>query len=140
MAGRLHMSAAVLYNKLRSQVTTHHTSFEESAVIQELLGEMMRPDAYDALQSYAWRLGHVAIQLPQVAGDENPAQIMQHLCHTFKEGGDVAQAIERALVDDERISAQEYEAIEKEIMDNVTALVRLRELCRLKFERDNPGE
>lgn len=133
LAGRLEVSPGTLYNKLRRQVDTHQTSFEEAAVIMEHLAEASRPDAFAALHSMAWRLQHVAVELPDIVPDADPVPIMQQLCHTFKEGGDVAQAIERSLADDQWIDAHEYELIDTEIMEAVTELIRLREMCRRKY-------
>jgi hypothetical protein len=137
LAFRIGTSAAVLYNKLRRQVDTHHTSFEESVILQEAAAEAGRADAYDALHSYAWRLGHIALQLPQIPVNNDPAPILQHLCHTFKAEGDVAQAIEKSLEYDQKINATEIEGINKAVMEAVTALLKLHQMCRTKYEQDN---
>ncbi|PTR17480.1 hypothetical protein C8R31_101644 [Nitrosospira sp. Nsp2] len=117
-------SAAVLYNKLRPGVDTHHTQFEEVSEVIESLQEVGKGDAAELpIQAFCWRHGYVAVKLPA----ERPAaggELLRMICNVVADEGQVAGTIATALSDN-WISPQEQEQIELTIRRAVQGLLEL---------------
>lgn len=128
MAQRLNTSGGVLYNKLRRRVTTHHVSFEEFSRVLECLEESGVPDWAAPLHALCWRHAHVAVALPP-ATDSSHQELISLVCAAFKEQGDVADRISKALADT-AITPKELEEIEGEIEQAVAALMVLKHRVR----------
>lgn len=129
LARRIGKSASVLYKKLERGDESHHLRDDEFDLLMSLCAAARVPDAYRPLRVKAWRHGHVAVKLPEF-GDLASNDLATQVVKVFREGGDVASAIDEALGGDRRIDAAEGRRIESEIEQAIAALVELRERVR----------
>jgi len=131
IAHRLGMSSAVLRSKLRRQVDTHHVSVEEFSDILEKCQEAKLQEWSSPLHALCWRHGHVAVQMPTGVGSD--AALTDLICRAFKENGDVADRISRALKDD-KITKKELTELDKEIEEAIAALLAVGAHVKAKSE------
>lgn len=132
IAHRLGISSAVLRSKLRKQVSTHHTNLDEFSDILEKCEEAKVDGWQLPLRALCWRHGHVAIEMPSGASRSDDA-LMSLVCKAFKENGDVADRISRALSDD-RITKDELTELDKEIEEAIAALLAVGAFVKAKAE------
>lgn len=123
LAGRMHLTSAVLYNKLRPGVDTHHTNFEEVSEIIENLQETKVAEADLPVQAFCWRHGFAAVKL-SVDEPATSGELLKMICKVMQDEGEVAAAISTALSDD-WISPEEQERIELTIRHAVQGLLEL---------------
>lgn len=128
IAFRLGKSSSVLYKKLQRRDERHHLYFEEAIEIMDTCASARMPEACNALHAFAWRLDHVAVPITKL-DDHTSSQLAEMVIAVFKEGGDVAAAIQKAL-DDGEITAPEAASIDVEIEQAIAALVTVRERVR----------
>jgi hypothetical protein len=128
-------SAAILYNKLRPGVDTHHTNFEEVSEVIESLQEAGKQDAAELpIQAFCWRHGYVAVKLPS-SRPAGSGELLKMVCQVVADEGQVAGAISTALSDN-WISPAEQELIETTIRRAVQDLLELEK--RLHERRQAP--
>jgi hypothetical protein len=118
-------SADILYNKLRPTCKTHHVTDEEFPEMLELFQGAKVDDWAAPLHALNWRLGHIAIEVPRVDDETTDEQLTAMMCRVMKEVGDVAAEVAQA-VKDNRITPAEFDALEQQFMEALTALTTLR--------------
>jgi hypothetical protein len=120
------LSASLLYKKLEGVRPIY---FDEFVQIIAMCAASNVADAYAPLRALAWRHGHVAVRLPDLDG-KSSGELAQMVVRVFKEGGDVARVVEKALADDQEIGTAEGKEIDREIEQAIAALAELRERVR----------
>lgn len=126
------ISVAVLRNKLRPGISTHHITYEDVSLIVELCQEASMADATLPIEAQCWRHGMVAVTLPKVGeelGDPSAAVI-----RVMKEVGDVAAAMTRAA-EDGVITEAELDDVEREFIEAQAALMAWRADIRRRAKK-----
>ena len=138
LAHRMGKSVAVMYNKLRPGISTHHTSFEEVSEIIELCAEAGVKEAMLPAEAFIWRLGHVMLPVPRIEGipDED---MTQQVCKTVKEFGEVASCIYESLASNNDITPQELDKFEKEFIEATAAMFELRARVHERAKKGGNG-
>lgn len=130
LAVRVGKSPAILYNKLRQQVATHHVGYDDE--LSELLFCMDEAGVKgwaDTLHAFCWRHHHLAVSIPPVSDaptDELTAMILEAVA----DQGKVAESISDALANDRQVDSAEFREIEKRISKTMTDLSELLERIR----------
>lgn len=113
------ISPNVLRNKLRPGIETHHVSLEEFSLILELCEEARVDGVFQPLDAMCWRHGRVAVDLPQVEGDDpTPSRTV---CKVMGKIGKLADTVAKAA-EDNVITEEELGAIEAEFIRAQQAL------------------
>ena len=127
-------SPNVLRNRLRPDIPTHHTSFEMVSEIIELAEGANVPNCFAPLHAFVWRHGHVAYRLPTATPDSEA--LLKHVVTVMAEHGDLINAVQAALSDDQMVDEAELDRIDTEIEQCCVALSILRQQARAKHEAD----
>jgi hypothetical protein len=137
LALRLGREESMLRKQLSPSVFTHHLSPEDFIRIIELCAEVNVPGAYQPLHAMCFRLGHVAVSLPDVAS--SAGELFQQILLMMRAEGDLAKNIQDSLADDGRIDRRELTEIEDHLEKCIGALATLREQVRAKHRKDFPA-
>lgn len=127
-------SPNVLRNRLRPDIPTHHTPFEMVSEIIEFAEGANVPTCFSPLHAFNWRHGHVAYRLPVVTPDSEA--LLKQVVSVMAEHGDLINAVQGALADDQMIDSDELDHIETELEQCCVALSILRQQVRAKHEAD----
>lgn len=133
------VTVAVLRNKLRPGIHTHHITHEDLSLIVELCQEAGLADATKPIEALCWRHGMVAITLPKLA--ESLSDPAAAVIRVMKEVGDVAAAVTKAA-EDGVITEAELADLEREFIEAQAALMAWRADIRQRAEskrRRRPG-
>lgn len=116
-------TVAVLRNKLRPGIHTHHVTHEDLSLIVELCHEAGMNDATLPIEALCWRHGLVAVAVPTV--DESLGDPAAAVIRVMKEVGDVAAAVTKAA-EDGVINEAELADLEREFIEAQGALMAWR--------------
>lgn len=133
MAFRMNISSGLLYKKFQRSDIRHRLAFVEFDEALRFCAEARVPDAYDALQSLAWAHGHLLVLVPDM-DTRSDAELAEGVVQLFKEGGEVAAEIQRAMVDD-NITPGEGDAIDLKIEQMMRAVADLRARVKRKVKQ-----
>lgn len=131
LAHRLNLSEATLYNKLRYQIETHHIGYDDE--LSEMLFCLKEANVKgwaDTLHALAWRHGHLAVPLPDMAAGAAGAEITSAIIASVKEHAEAVAQIGESLRNDNAISETELRRIDQEVEEAMVALVGLRDMAR----------
>ena len=126
------MYVAVLRNKLRPGITTHHVTVEELSLIMELCEEAGMPTAFAPLEAMCWRHGRVPVA-NAVVGDAD-ADPSHAVCKVMSKIGRLADTVAKAA-EDNVIDERELEGIEAEFLRASQALAAWRVQIRAQAAR-----
>ncbi len=129
------ITVAVLRNKLRPGIHTHHITHEDLSLIVELCQEAGMPGATMPIEALCWRHGLVAVRLPKV--DESLGDPSLAVIRVMKEVGDVAAAVTKAA-EDGVITEAELADLEREFIEAQAALMAWRAEIRQRAESKRP--
>lgn len=113
LAARMGQSKWVLQNKINPNCDTHFVRAEEAAQIADLA------DSDEIAKAYAARRGLICVHGPQYDGLSDQA-LLDLFLEMEKQKGEWAYECKQAL-EDGRIDAREFERIQKEYQEFVTA-------------------
>lgn len=137
LGARLGKSGEVLRKKLRPDAHTNYMSFEEMSLVVELAEGARVPHAKLPIEALCWRHGMVAIPLPALPNDELPnTDLYEALCNVLAEMGDVSRALSSALADN-HLSKAEFDELDKEFEEAVSAAMVLRKMVKARAEQDS---
>ena len=128
VAHRLKAQVATFYKKLSHNVETHRLTLDEFERTLHVFAEANMPDAFQPLHSLAWRFDHVCIPVPHVSSD-CPNELSIGVMKIAQEIGDVARETANAAQDGV-ITKREYERIDREIEEAMSALAAHREALK----------
>ncbi|CAH1387045.1 phage regulatory CII family protein [Candidatus Nitrotoga sp. M5] len=128
LAARLGMSAAVLRNKLSGGVSTHHLNYpEQVSGILDCLKEAHVPDWDAPAHAFAYRHGFMLVKIPDASSTVTSDELALLICKMMSEVGDIARVIAQSLADDQQVSSAEFNKIDVEVKEALTAIALLRE-------------
>ena len=121
LAPRMGMKEAVLNSKINPNTLTHHLSIQEMVRMEQLTGRN------DMLIAHAESLGYVAIPMPAAT----ECDISHAIAMTCAEFGDYLRTVDEAWQDKD-ISKNEVSKLEKELVEMISAAVRLQAMLTAK--------
>jgi hypothetical protein len=121
LAVRMDIGQTVFNSKLNPNTTTHHLTLVEALRMQQLSGR------YDILQAMADELGHVAVPLPAVDGEE----LTMAISRTCAEFGQYLKDIDEAWAD-KKITANEAKRLETDLTRWIAQATHLQSLLAAK--------
>lgn len=111
-------SPSVLSNKVNPSMDSHKLAWEEGVVL------MNTTEDYRLLHATARILAHVCIRLPDFK-NVSDLELLDAYANLHREIGETSAAINKGL-EDRRLTRAEFEAIDKEMYEDIQATLELR--------------
>lgn len=134
VAQRLGLNAQTLRNKLLRSNTTHHFYFDEFSRGLHAFEEARLPQWAAPLHALAWEFGHVCIPVPS-CDSECSGELTMGIVRIAQEIGDVARETANSAADGV-ITKREFDKLDKEIEEAMSALASHREALRALMGRE----
>ena len=134
LAVRMGKNEFSLRKELAQGVATHRVGYdEELSTILDYLKDAGVKDWAATLHAFAYRHGHLMVQIPDVDGHDS-SEMVQMVCAMVKEVGDVGGSLTAAKNergDGKRcISSREFKDFDVQVEEAMAALAALRERVR----------
>lgn len=134
VAQRLGLNSQTLRNKLLRSNTTHHFYFDDFVRGLHAFEEARLPNWSAPLTALAWQFGHVCIPVPTCAS-ECSGELTMGIVRIAQEIGDVARETANSA-NDGVITKREFDKLDKEIEEAMSALASHREALRALMGRE----
>lgn len=134
LAARMGKNEFSLRKELAQGIATHRVGYdEELSTILDYLRDAGVKDWASTLHAFAYRHGHLMVQIPDVDGHDS-SEMVQLVCAMVKEVGDVGGSLTTAMSAESKggkhVSTREFSDFDAQVEEAMAALAALREKVR----------